>query len=119
MCTLAEMKSEVILIISERPLFCEALKRLIEEETGAEVITAPDEESGESIAAEAGPSIIVIDRPHTKADDVVYFLRTQDKPAKVLVIGWSDDKLAIYSRRTVLSATVQNLIEVIREGLIQ
>ena len=107
------MEAKLIVVVSERPMFREGLKRLIEEAGLATVITAPDEESAESLAVEVAPDIVVIDRPDTRVDDLTYFSLGQDKPAKVVVLGWNDDKLAVYSCRLVLTATLQNLIKAI------
>lgn len=114
MFTLGEMKSQFILIVSARPLLREGLKYLFEEGELSTVITAPDEKSAESLTAEVAPDIVVIDRPDTRGDELVYFLPWRDKPAKVVVLGWSDNKLAVYCRRQVLPATLQNLLKAVR-----
>ena len=109
------MNTERILVVSGRPLLCEGLKLIIEEAALATVTTAPDEVSATRLVAEFAPSIIVIDRPDAGAADLNYLFQHQDYPVKVVVIGWNDNKIAAYSRRAVQTATLRNLIKVIRE----
>jgi len=113
----AETKPQVVLVFSERPVFREGLKRLVEEAGLGTVITASDEESTKSRMAEVAPDVIVIDRPEARADELTYFLLRENEQAKVVVYGWNDNKLAIYSCRHALPATLENLIKVIREQL--
>lgn len=109
------MNTERILVVSGRPLLCEGLKLIIEEAALATVTTAPDEVSAARLVAEFAPGVIVIDRPDTGAADLNYLFQHQDYPVKVIVIGWNDDKIAAYSRQALQTATLQNLIKVIRE----
>ncbi len=109
------MKSRFVFVISGRPLFRESLKYLIEKVGLARVITAPTEEGAERLADDFAPDVVVIDRGDTGANNLTRFFHKPDKPAKVIVLGWNDDRLAVYSRWPVLPATCENLIRAITE----
>lgn len=82
---------------------------------GSIVTTAPNEVSAGSLVAEFNPSVIVIDRTDTEAADALSFcFQHKDYPVKVVVVGWNDDKIAVYSRARVQPATIQNLIRAIQ-----
>lgn len=106
---------KTILVISERSMLREGLKRLIEETGTVKVITAPDKKSAEHLLAKFVPAVVIIDHPDIQATDWMYFLQQLDQPSKIILLGWNDDKLAVYSHRLVLESTVQNLIKQIRE----
>jgi DNA-binding NarL/FixJ family response regulator len=106
-----------ILIISRRPLLLEGLKRFVEEIVQIIAITAPDEESAESLCAGTTPDVVIIDRPNVGVYEPVCFLHKLDRPIKVVLVGWDDDMLAVCSRERVLPATLQNLANVIKECL--
>ena len=91
------------------------MKLLIEKAVGSIITTAPNEVSAGSLVAEFNPSVIVIDRPDTEAaDDLSFCFQHKDYPVKVIVVGWNDDKIAVYSRATVQPATVENLTRAIQ-----
>ena len=110
-----KMKLQRIVVVSECPMFREGLKRLIEEAGVPAVVTASDNESIRSLVVEAAPDVVVVARLDTSANGLVYFLQRQEKPTKVIVVGWDDDKLAVYSRLPLLPATLKNFIEVLRK----
>ena len=109
-------KSERILVVSERPILRQALKSLIEEAVSATVITAPNERSAARLVAELAPTTIIIGRPDTGAEGLGYLFQHQDQVVKVVLLGWSDDKLAVYCRQAVQPATQRNLMEAISEN---
>ena len=111
------MGSQCVLVISKKPLLREGLKRLIEERGLATVVVAPDDETALSVITEADPDLIVTECPNIKPSEALYFGNSEDKPTKVIVLGWDDDKLAVYSRERVLPATMQHFIGVVRECL--
>ena len=109
-------KSERILVVSERPVLCEVLKSFIEEGGSGTVITASNERSAARLVAELAPTTIVIDRPDIGAEGLGYLFQHQEQVVKVVVLGWSDDKLAVYCRQAVQPATQRNLMEAISEN---
>jgi DNA-binding NarL/FixJ family response regulator len=111
------MELRHVLIISRRPLFCEALKCVVEEMEQVIAITAPDEESAQSLCAGTAPDVVVIDRPHVGAYEPVYFLPESDKRVKVVLLGWEDGRLAVCSCERVLPANLQNFANVIKKSL--
>ena len=104
------MKRQVVLVISKHRLLCEALKRLIEDTGTATVIMAPDQESVPPGLRGASVDAVVLEKPNIELDDQVCSLLQLYQPAKVLLLGWNDDRLALYSHRLTLPATVKNLI---------
>ena len=112
MSSFRKTKAGRILVVSERPVLREALKQAIEEWGWTTVITAPDEHTAARLVAELAPTTIVIDRPDIGVEGLGYLFQYQEQVVKVIVIGWSDDKIAVYSRQAVQTATWQNLIEV-------
>ena len=111
------MNTQHILVISKRPIFCEGLKLIIEKAISATVTTAPNGVNAAIRRPAFTPNVIIIDRPDTAAVDLKLFFQHEEYPAKVVVIGWNDDKIAVYSRSTVQPATIQNLIKVVRNNI--
>ena len=109
------MSTGVVLIVSERLLLLEGLQRLVEESGLGTMVTASNLQNAKHHAFEVDPDVIIVDRADVKADDLTYHSLWEHPRAKVVVYGWNDDKLVVYSRRTVLPATLQNLISVIRD----
>ena len=107
--------NEQVVIVSSREVFCKGLKLMIEEQELARVTTVADEGSAADVVAKLVPGIVIVDRPDTKAVDLDYFFQRGDHPVKVVVIGWDNNQMAVYSRQMVEEATLQNLLEVIRE----
>ena len=78
------------------------------------VTTAPNEVSAGSLIAEFAPSVIIIDRTDTEsADGLSFCFQHKDYTVKVVVVGWNDDKIAVYSRAMVQPATIENLTRAI------
>lgn len=111
----AMRESRNILIISNRPLLREGVKLIIKDITFT-VINVSDELSDSRFISEYSPSVIVVDRPNTKDVKLDRLFRSIDYPVKVVVIGWDDDKIAIFSRTALEKATRENLIKVITEN---
>jgi DNA-binding NarL/FixJ family response regulator len=105
------------LIISRRPLFCEALKYVVEEMEHGIAITAPDEESAQSICAGTAPDVVIIDRPHVGPYETVCFFPKSDRPVKVVLLGWEDGRLAVCTCERVLPANLRNFANVIKKSL--
>ena len=81
---------------------------------GSIVTTTPNEVSAGSLVAEFNTSVIVTDRPDTEAaDDLSFCFQHKEYPVKAIVVGWNDDKIAVYSRATVQPATIENLMKFI------
>ncbi len=113
------MNTESILVVSSKPLFREALKLLIEKATCALVTTAPDEVDITQLISEFTPNIVVIDRPDIKATGLDSLFRQDDYPAKVVLIGWEDDIIVVYSRSKVRKAKLTGLINIIKKGVVK
>ena len=107
-----------ILVISNRPLLREGVKLIIKDFTFT-VIIVSNELSASRLISKYSPSIIVVDRPNTKDVKLDRLFRSIDYPIKVVVIGWDDDKIAIFSRTALEKATRENLIKVIIENFYQ
>jgi DNA-binding NarL/FixJ family response regulator len=105
---------ERILVISPSPLLREGLKLIIEESIPASVTMADDGVSAARLVVELAPSVIVVDRPDTKASDLDRLFQAQGFPSKVVIIGWDENKIAVYSRSEVETATLGNLITLLR-----
>jgi DNA-binding NarL/FixJ family response regulator len=104
------MKRRVVLVISKHRLLRDGLKRLIEDTGAATVIMAPDQESVPPRLRRASVDAVVLEKPNIELDDQACSLLQLYQPAKVILLGWNDDRLAVYSRRLSLPATVKNLI---------
>lgn len=109
------MKRQVVLIVSERPLLREGLKRLIEGTGVATVITAPDQEGARANLVGVTVDVVVFDKPDTRLDDQACSLLQEYQRAKVMLLGWNDDRLVVHSSWLILPATVKNLIWAIRQ----
>ena len=101
------------MVISKRPILCEGLKRLIEQKLFCTVATAPSEEIGALSLVELEPDVVIVDRPDVRAKDLDYLFQRQERPTSIAVIGWEDDTIAVYSRRVVPGATLENLMKFI------
>jgi len=104
-----------ILVISNRPLLREGVKLIIKDFTFT-VIIVSNELSASRLISKYSPSFIVVDRPNTKDVKLDRLFRSIDYPIKVVVIGWDDDKIAVFSRTALEKATRENLIKVIIEN---
>lgn len=109
------MKRQVVLVISERPLLREGLKRLIEGTVAVTVIMAPDQESARASLVGVTVDVVVFDKPDTRLDDQVCSLLQEYQQAKIVLLGWNDDRLVFHSSRLILTATAGNLIWAIRQ----
>ena len=109
------MKRQVILVVSERPLLCEDLKRLIEGTGVATEITAPDQENARSSLVGVAAAVVVVDKSDTEFDDQVCSLLREYQQAKVVLLGWNDDRLAIHYGRLILPVAMKNPIWAIRQ----
>ena len=87
---------------------------LIEKAVVSKVSTAPNEVSAAPLIAEFAPSVIITDRTDTEtADRLSFYFQHKDYAVKVVVVGWNDDKIAVYSRDMVQPATIENLAKAI------
>ena len=108
-------ESRNIIIISNRPLLREGVKFIIKDLT-FNVIIVSNELSASRLISKYSPSVIVVDRPNTRDVKLDRLFRSIDYPIKVVVIGWDDDKMAIFSRTALEKATRENLIRAIIEN---
>jgi DNA-binding NarL/FixJ family response regulator len=102
------------LVVSERPLVCDGLKRIIEEVAETTVTAVRDEKTAFSLAVELTPAVVVVDRPDIRATDLDCFFTHENGVVKVIVIGRNDDKIAVYSRLPVQAATQENFAKAIK-----
>jgi DNA-binding NarL/FixJ family response regulator len=102
-------------VVSPSPLLREGLKLIIEESIPVSVTVAAGDASAACLTVELAPSVIVVDRPDTRALDLDELFQHQGYPVKVVIIGWDDNRMAVYSRSEVETATLGNLIRLIEE----
>jgi hypothetical protein len=81
------------------------------------IIKAPDEETAEHLCAGCMPDLIIVDRPNVRAYGQVYSLLASNSEATVILLGWEDDELAVFSCERVMPATLQNLVESVKGSL--
>jgi len=104
-----------VLVVSEQQLVSQGLKLIIENAGSAEVVTAHDEATAASLMADLTPRIVVVDRDAIEENpDRAHF--DEDYPDKLVLISSTDDRMVVYSREKVDSATLENLLETIREN---
>lgn len=104
-------KSECILVVSEKPVFCEILKHLLEEAGWQKVVIASSKRSASRLAAELSSVAILLDQPDTRVEDLSHLFPRSDQTINIMVLGWNDNKLAIYRRRVIEPATCLSLVE--------
>ena len=110
------MDTERILIVSERPLLCEGLKKIIEEAMPAALVTISSEKGVKHIITEFAPGIILVDRTSTEATSLDHLFGQVEYPVKVIVIGFKDDQIHVYSQGKRLQASLENLITALSEN---
>jgi hypothetical protein len=110
------MDAERILIVSERPLLCEGLKKIIEEAMPAALVTISGERGVKHIITEFAPGIMLIDRPSAEATNLDHLLGQVEYPVKVIVIGFNDDQIVVYSQVRRQTASFENLITALSEN---
>jgi len=104
-----------VLVVSEHQLVSQGLKLMIENAGSAEVVTAPDEATAASIMANLTPRIVVVDRDAVEGNpDRAHF--NEGYPDKLVLISSNDDRMVVYSREKIDSATLENLLKTIREN---
>lgn len=108
------MRYKLAIIVSGRPMFCEALKRLMGETQQVSEIVTSDEESASKLITKLKPDIVVIDRPDAAVEGLLYFSQQEARPTKVIVVGWNDNKLTTYARPITVPASVENLTKIIK-----
>lgn len=101
-----------ILVVSEQQLVSQGLKLIIEKAGSAEVLTAEDEATATSIMSDLTPRIVVIDRDALE-DNPYRAHFDEDYPDKLVLISSTDDRMVVYSREKVDSATLENLLNTI------
>ena len=111
------MKPHCTVIISKRPLLSEGLGCLVDEMLETAIIQAPDEETAEHLCAGFVPDLIIVDRPKAQAYGQMCSFWTSNGEATVILLGWEDNELAVFSCERVMPATLQNLIESVKESL--
>jgi hypothetical protein len=111
------MKPHCTLIISKLPLLCESLGCLIDEMLETSIIKATDEETAEYLCAGFAPDLIIIDRPKAQAYGQMCSFWASNSEAVLILLGWEDDELAVFSCKRVLPATLQNLVKSVKESL--
>ncbi len=104
-----------ILVVSEQQLVSQGLKLMIENAGSAEVVIAEDEATAASLMADLTPRIVVVDRDAI-ADNPDRDHFDEDYPDKIVLISSNDDRMVVYSREKIGSATLENLLETIREN---
>lgn len=102
------MRIRRVLVVSGEPLASHGLKALLEKAGRAEVGIASEEELLTGGIGESVPEVVVIDRAASEGRPF-----ETDYPAKLVVIGPGDDRMAVYSRQDVHEATVDNLLHVL------
>jgi len=103
-----------VLVVSEQQLVSQGLKLIIEKAGSAEVLTAHDEATAASIMSDLTPRIVVIDRDSLEDHpERAHF--DADYPDKLVLISSTDDRMVVYSREKVDSATLENLLNTIEK----
>ena len=110
------MDAERILIVSERPLLCEGLKKIIEEAMPAVLVTISGERGVKHIITEFAPGIILVDRASSEATSLDHLFGQVEYPVKVIVIGFKDNQIHVYSQGKRLQASLENLIIALSEN---
>ena len=108
------MNTQRVLVVSGQPLISQGLKLIIEGAVSTEVTTVSDEKLAADLMAELTPGVVVVDRTEADETDLDCILFGQDYPAKLVVISPNDDRMVVYSREKVHSATMENLLDTIR-----
>lgn len=73
---------------------------------------APDEQSAASMIAEQSPTVILLDRPNTSLEKLDFLFKSPELK-EVIILGWSENKLAVY-RHQLMEATTDNLTDAIK-----
>ena len=104
-----------VLVVSEQQLVSQGLKLMIENAGSAEVVTASDEATAANLISNLTPRIVVVDRDALE-DNPNRVLFDEDYPDKLVLISSTDERMVVYSREKVDSATLENLLQTIREN---
>jgi len=108
-----DYKTKHVFIISDSPLFAGGLKRIIDEALVSTKTTICSKESVDEHIIQCAPCVVVFDGLNTNLSGLEHYLNYLDRRIKVIVLGRYDDQIAVYSRRFLLEATVENLIKAI------
>lgn len=102
-----------ILIISQLPVLSEGLKRLVEDTNLNGITIVADNPDTTQALTELDPDVVILDSPDISVKHLDHLFQQHDKLMKIIVIGWADNKLAVYSRSGVQAATIENLMKAI------
>lgn len=108
-----KMTSRRVLVVSGKPLVLQGLKLIIERSGSTEVSTAADESAAADIIRELAPDILVLDREDREDSDEAPSPADEEYPDKVVVINANEDRIVVYCRQQIDSATLANLLGVI------
>lgn len=109
-----QMNARRVLVVSGQELVSQGLKLIIERSGETEVATAADESTAVDLIRELAPDIVVVDREEREGEETENPLE-RDYPDKVVVLTPGDDRMVVYSRQEVNSATLENLLGAIGE----
>ena len=104
-----------ILVVSKNSILAEGVKLLVGEAVSCIFKTALNNRQATHLINEFKPETVILDRPKVSVKGLDNVFLSDEFSSKVIVIGWGDDKLAVYTRQGAKDATVQNLIEAITD----
>jgi len=107
------MDTQKILIVSERPLVYQGLKKIIQETMPKVSITVSGEQAVKQLVKELGPVVVLVDRASVEAARLDDLFSHLECAVKVIVIGSYDDQMLVYSRGMKQTANFENLIRAI------
>ena len=103
-----------VVIISEFPLHCEALKAMVKEVVPFRVVVYSDLASGIPRAIRRNPALVLIDSPYLSPRELEPFFEHSDEDIKLVAINMDRNKMVVYSRSSVLDATMDSLGEIMK-----
>ena len=105
-----------VLLVSNHPLFAEAITRLLQEENISVVAEVNDLEEARSVLKAQEFETIIVDQDDAKLQDIAVmsdFLNSQDE-RQVIFLSLNDNQMIIHYRERVENVTPSDLVAAIR-----
>ena len=102
-----------VLVLSDIPLLVEIIKQKIEKIASTKVTFAVNGKVRVELMSNHTYDFIIAVCKNLKVIDLNEFFRHLDHPAEIVVIGWNEEQMVVYSRSVLKRATLRNITKVL------
>jgi len=107
------MRILTVLVLSDTPLLREIIKQTVERIASTEITFAVNEATASQLSSKPACDVIIAVCKNVRDVNLNRFFRHHDHLARIIVIGWDEEQIAVYSRSNLTKATLRNLTKVL------